>query len=82
MTYQSSDAKKEEFRQYLEKTNVIDGLTKVLVNLYEESEKPEKPMDFIAKCMGGPTIEEYELLKQENKELRAQIEVLKKKINS
>lgn len=47
MSYQSSETKKEEFRKYLEKTNVIDILTKALVNLYEEPERPEKPAEFI-----------------------------------
>ena len=37
---QTPDSKKEEFRKYLEKSGVIDALTKVLVGLYEEPERP------------------------------------------
>ena len=34
------EAKKDEFRTYLEKTGVVDQLTRVLVSLYEEQDKP------------------------------------------
>jgi hypothetical protein len=80
MSYQSSEAKKEEFRKYLEKSNVIDALTKVLVNLYEEPEKPEKPIEFIKKSLGGPSQQEYDSLKAENESLRAEIEALKRRL--
>ena len=38
------EAKKDEFRAYLEKTGVVDQLTKVLVSLYEENDKPSNPL--------------------------------------
>ena len=79
MTYQSSEAKKEEFRKYLEKSNVIDSLTKVLVNLYEEPEKPEKPLEFIKKALGGPSQADYENLRNENDNLRMTLESLRKR---
>lgn len=44
--------KKEEFRKYLEQTGVIDQLTKVLVGLYEEPEKPQDAVEFIKKYLG------------------------------
>lgn len=34
------EAKKDEFRNYLEKTWVVDNLTRVLVSLYEETDRP------------------------------------------
>lgn len=37
---QTTEQKKEEFRKYLDKAGVVDQLTKVLVGLYEEPEKP------------------------------------------
>ena len=40
MSAHTTEQKKEEFRKFLEKTGVIDQLTKVLVGLYEEPEKP------------------------------------------
>ncbi|CAN0348881.1 unnamed protein product, partial [Ectocarpus sp. 13 AM-2016] len=41
------ESKKEEFRKYLEKSGVIDALTKVLVGLYEEPERPPNAVDYI-----------------------------------
>lgn len=80
MSYQSSEAKKEEFRKYLEKSNVIDALTKALVNLYEEPDKPEKPVDFIKRVLGGPSAADYEALKAENDQLRSELDSLKKRL--
>ena len=40
------EAKKDEFRAYLEKTGVVDQLTKVLVSLYEESDKPTNALEY------------------------------------
>ena len=42
---QPSEGKREEFRKYLEKGGVMDALTNVLVNLYEEPEKPEDALE-------------------------------------
>ncbi|KAK4881618.1 hypothetical protein RN001_004937 [Aquatica leii] len=45
--YKPSEGKREEFRKYLEKTGVMDALTKVLVSLYEEPDKPENAVEYI-----------------------------------
>ncbi|CAM9352442.1 unnamed protein product, partial [Chrysoparadoxa australica] len=81
------EAKKEEFRKYLEKSGVIDALTKVLVGLYEEPERPPNAVDFIKRYMGAPTGVDVEAirvqndeLKKENEELRAQIQSLSEKV--
>lgn len=34
------EGKKEEFKKYLEGTGAVDQLTKILVELYEQPEKP------------------------------------------
>ena len=81
MAYQSSEAKKEEFRKYLEKSHVIDALTKVLVNLYEDPDKPDKPLDFIRRNLGGPSQNDYDAMRDENQKLREEIEGLKKKVS-
>jgi hypothetical protein len=39
------EAKKDEFRSYLEKTGVVDQLTRVLVSLYEENDKPPNAVE-------------------------------------
>ena len=67
------EAKKDEFRAYLEKTGVVDQLTKVLVSLYEETDKPTNPLEFIKRNMR----EENEKLRQRVTELQKQIEALK-----
>ena len=41
------EAKKDEFRTYLEKTGVVDQLTRVLVSLYEEQDKPQNALEYI-----------------------------------
>ncbi|XP_066255901.1 c-Myc-binding protein homolog [Euwallacea similis] len=46
-SYKPSEGKREEFRKYLEKNGVMDALTRVLVNLYEEAEKPEDALEYI-----------------------------------
>ena len=48
-SYKPADSKKEEFRKYLEKAGVLDALTKTLVSLYEEPEKPNNALDFLRK---------------------------------
>jgi len=65
---------------YLEKSNVIDALTKVLVNLYEEPEKPDKPVEFIKRALGGPSQTDYDQLKEENTQLKAEVERLRAKV--
>ena len=49
---------------------MIDQLTKVLVGLYEEPEKPGNAVDFIKKCLGAPSDTDVEELRAENDELR------------
>ncbi|KAG5443052.1 c-Myc-binding protein [Clonorchis sinensis] len=76
--YKAGDSKREEFRKYLEKAGVLDALTKVLVGLYEEPEKPDNALEFIRKHlqMGGPDAAEVEAMKQELDELRQKVEQL------
>ena len=80
MTVQTTEQKKEEFRKYLEKAGVIDQLTKVLVGLYEEPEKPGNVIEFIKKSLGAPSDTDVEQLMAENEELKRQKSDLEKKI--
>ncbi|XP_015576534.1 uncharacterized protein LOC8268198 isoform X2 [Ricinus communis] len=43
---EEKEAKKEAFRKYLESSGVLDALTKVLVSLYEQNEKPSSALDW------------------------------------
>ena len=83
------EAKKDEYRAYIEKTGVVDQLTKVLVSLYEESEKPVNPLDFIKRNMSAPEEidqdnlkNEYLRLKEENEKLKNKVTELQKQIES
>merc|ERR1712071_192504 len=80
MSVQTTEQKKEEFRKYLERAGVIDQLTKVLVGLYEEPEKPGNAIEFIKKCLGAPSDTDVEQLKADNEELRRNKAELEKKI--
>ena len=89
MAFQTSESKKEEYRKYLEKSGVVDQLTRVLVGLYEEPEKPDNAIDFIKKYLGSPSDVdvdklkiEYERLKEENNKLHNRINSLKKELES
>lgn len=77
-TYKAGDSKREEFRKYLEKSGVLDALTKVLVGLYEEPEKPNNALDFLKQHIGagGPETADVEALKLEVTELKQKVEQL------
>ena len=83
------EAKKDEFRAYLEKTGVVDQLTKVLVSLYEETDKPTNSLEFIKRNMSAPEEidqdnlkNEYLKLKEENEKLRQRVTELQKQIEA
>eukprot|EP00331_Platyophrya_macrostoma_P025538 CAMPEP_0176436226 /NCGR_PEP_ID=MMETSP0127-20121128/17833_1 /TAXON_ID=938130 /ORGANISM="Platyophrya macrostoma, Strain WH" /LENGTH=95 /DNA_ID=CAMNT_0017819487 /DNA_START=32 /DNA_END=319 /DNA_ORIENTATION=+ len=83
MSFQTTESTKEEFRKYLEKAGVIDQLTRVLVGLYEEPDKPGNAIDYIKRFLGSPTdIDvdklkiEYEKLKDDNLKLQKRVKEL------
>ncbi|EPS74163.1 hypothetical protein M569_00594, partial [Genlisea aurea] len=61
---------KEAFRKYLDSCGVLDSLTKVLISLYEQNEKPSSAIDFIRQKLGGPTLAEHENLRAELSDLQ------------
>ena len=71
----TQDAKKDEFRKYLEKAGVLELLTKSLVQLYEEPEKPNDALTYLKKTVGGSEDDKtvIEKLKVENTELKAKV---------
>lgn len=79
--YKPSESKREEFRRYLEKTGVMDGLTKALVNLYEEAEKPADALQYIqdklAIQMGNETLSALKAQIAELNEKIVQLEIEK-----
>uniref|UniRef100_A0A224XWL2 Putative c-myc-binding protein n=1 Tax=Panstrongylus lignarius TaxID=156445 RepID=A0A224XWL2_9HEMI len=66
-SYRPIDSKREEFRKYLERTGVMDALTKALVLLYEQPEKPEDALEFMRANLGDkrPSADEIETMRAE-----------------
>ncbi|GLV31820.1 uncharacterized protein CBL_07580 [Carabus blaptoides fortunei] len=74
-----AEGKRDEFRKYLERTGVMDALTKVLVALYEEAEKPENALEFIRKKLYSQSGDEsIESLKAKLDEANQKISTLEK----
>eukprot|EP00934_Nitzschia_sp_Nitz4_P008757 Nitzschia sp. Nitz4//scaffold12_size214221//157639//158112//NITZ4_001522-RA/size214221-augustus-gene-0.10-mRNA-1//1//CDS//3329535086//8747//frame0 len=74
----SDFSKKEEFRRYLEQTGVLDALTKVLVGLYEEPDRPQHAVEYIKRYIGAPPNVDIDGLKRENEQLKLELEQIKK----
>lgn len=49
------ELQKQEFKKYLEDHGVLQQLSRVLVGLYEEPDRPKNALDFIKKHLGAPT---------------------------
>ncbi|VVA12950.1 PREDICTED: C-Myc-binding [Prunus dulcis] len=76
MYVQEKEAKKEAFRKYLESSGVLDALTKVLVALYEQNDKPSSALEFVQQKLGGPSVSEYEKVQAELSELQKKYSTL------
>ena len=59
---------------------MIDQLTKVLVGLYEEQEKPGNVVEFIKRNLGEPADTDVDQLIAENEDLKRQKLQLESKI--
>ncbi|XP_075227199.1 c-Myc-binding protein [Lycorma delicatula] len=77
-SYRPIDSKREEFRKYLERAGVMDALTKVLVMLYEEADKPQDAMEFVIKnlCADRPEMAELENLRSNVEALQLKVQAL------
>ncbi|XP_030957625.1 uncharacterized protein LOC126717597 [Quercus robur] len=73
---EEKEAKKEAFRKYLDSSGVLDALTKVLVSLYEQNDKPSSALEFIQQKLGGPSVSEYEMLQAELSNLQKKYDEL------
>lgn len=73
-------SKKEEFRRYLASTGVLDALTKVLVGLYEEPDRPSNSLEYLKRYLGAPVAVDVEGLKRENEELKSKVNLLNKQL--
>merc|ERR1712072_1438295 len=68
-------SQREEFKKYLEKTGIQEKLVKMLVDLYEEPQKPSDPWAYFKSLFEAEDAEsaDIESLKQENKQMKAQL---------
>ena len=76
----TAEQRKEEFQKYLEKNGVVDALTKVLVGLYEQPEKPQSAIEFIKEYLGAPAGVDVEKLNKTIEEQQRQIDEKNKRI--
>jgi len=75
------DARREEFRKYLEKEGVLESLTKALVALYEEPDKPSDALSFVRRNNFAASEmhsmrSQVENLTKENEQLKSKISTL------
>merc|ERR1712115_551301 len=72
---------KEKFTRYLEKEGVLEHMTRQLMALYEEDEKPKSGLDYLKQSFGGNK-EEVAKLKEENEKLQEENARLKQKLKA
>ena len=74
------DARREEFRKYLEKEGILESLTKVLITLYEEPEKPSDALAFTRNNFAATELQamraQVDTLTKENEQLKAKVSIL------
>jgi SMC interacting uncharacterized protein involved in chromosome segregation len=75
-----TETKKEAFRKYLETAGAIDALTRVLVSLYEEPERPKDATEYMKGLLGAPTTEQFNKVEAENAKLSKDLERAKAEI--
>ena len=82
----SLDAKREEFRKYLEKEGVLEYITKHLLPLYEKADKPTSALEYLKNNFAGKEVEEAkqkpETLESENRDLKKNVERLETEKNA
>jgi len=74
----TQEAKKDEFKKYLEKAGVLEMLTKSLVQLYEEPDKPSDAVNYLKSSVGGSADDKVTIvrLEEENQQLKNRVEEL------
>lgn len=80
--FQPIDSKRDEFRKFLERSGLIDLVSKCFIKLYEETDKPENPIDYFRENIGDAMKEKMtiKLLQAELEEVKRENEELKKKL--
>jgi len=66
-------SKREAFRKYLEKGNVIETLNRAMIALNEQEDPPETPLGFIREVIGAQPCEDVDSIIRENQDLNARV---------
>lgn len=71
-----------QYRKYLERAGVIDALSKALIKLYEEQNKPEDAIRFVRKfmCESCPDDAQYDIMKNDLEEAKTHIAKLEQEL--
>lgn len=71
-----------QYRKYLERAGVIDALSKALIKLYEEQNKPEDAIRFVRKfmCESCPDDAQYDVMKNDLEEAKTHITKLEQEL--
>ena len=79
---QNLETKREQFRAYLEKEGILESISKALVTLYEESDKPKEALAFVRKNIAAADLDsmkaQVESLSQDNEKLKSEVASLGK----
>jgi len=75
------EPKKDEFKQYLEKVGITEKLSKIILSLYEDSNKPESIDDFYGRYFQRKDDLEVVYLKNEVLRLRDELSIKNKEIS-
>merc|ERR1711957_770676 len=75
-------SQREEFKKYLELSGIQEKMVNMLVNLYEEPEKPADPFAYFKSLLEAEDAEsaDIEALKQENASMKVKITEAEAKI--
>ena len=70
---ESLNSERNKFRDYLEHSGVITQLTRALVGLYEEQDRPDAAIEYVRKYLGSSIETEGDSLQAENEALKLRI---------
>ena len=73
--------KQTEFKQYLEDKQLMNLLTNILVEFYENNDKPKDPILFIKEFLSKSGGIDIKKLTKENEDMKIKLENLKIKLN-
>lgn len=71
-----------QYRKYLERAGVIDALSRALIKLYEEQNKPEDAIRFVRKfmCESCPDDAQYDIMKNDLEEARSKLSKMEQEL--